>query len=224
MGEAYAFGVVWSFVFKALAMVVLRFKDRSPREFKVPLNIRVRGVEVADRPVLVFLVLLATATLNFLTKEVASVAGLAFTAVFLTTFMLSEHYHEKKRGSAAHQHLEQFNRRTADEFDPSLLQLTKPYRKLVAIRSSQNLFMLEKAILGDRSRDHRRRGDDGEADAAGQHGDQPRRFRLLRPRIDDGRGQSRRNHRQGSQAADHADEQPAVRHRSTPPSSSAPRN
>ena len=30
LGEAYAFGVVWSFVFKALAMVVLRFKDRTP--------------------------------------------------------------------------------------------------------------------------------------------------------------------------------------------------
>ncbi len=27
LGEAYAFGVVWSFVFQALAMVVLRFKD-----------------------------------------------------------------------------------------------------------------------------------------------------------------------------------------------------
>ena len=50
LGEAYAFGVVWSFVFKALAMVVLRFKDRSPREFKVPLNIRIGGVEIPDRP------------------------------------------------------------------------------------------------------------------------------------------------------------------------------
>ena len=29
LGEAYAFGVVWSFVFKALAMVVLRFRDRK---------------------------------------------------------------------------------------------------------------------------------------------------------------------------------------------------
>src|SRR5207253_8543897 len=36
LGEAYAFGVVWSFVFQALSMVVLRFKDRRPREFKVP--------------------------------------------------------------------------------------------------------------------------------------------------------------------------------------------
>ena len=64
LGEAYAFGVVWSFVFKALAMVVLRFKDRSPREFKVPLNIRIRGVEMPIGLCLVFLVLLATAVLE----------------------------------------------------------------------------------------------------------------------------------------------------------------
>ena len=29
LGEAYAFGVIWSFVFKTLAMVILRFKDKS---------------------------------------------------------------------------------------------------------------------------------------------------------------------------------------------------
>ena len=34
LGEAYAFGVVWSFVFKTLSMVVLRFKKRGPREFR----------------------------------------------------------------------------------------------------------------------------------------------------------------------------------------------
>ena len=49
LGEAYAFGVVWSFVFQALAMVVLRFKDPRPREFKVPLNVRVGKYEVPDR-------------------------------------------------------------------------------------------------------------------------------------------------------------------------------
>ena len=42
LGEAYAFGVIWSFVFKTLAMVVLRFKDKSPRQYEVPLNIRIR--------------------------------------------------------------------------------------------------------------------------------------------------------------------------------------
>ena len=40
LGEAYAFGVIWSFVFKTMAMIVLRFVDRTPREYKVPLNVR----------------------------------------------------------------------------------------------------------------------------------------------------------------------------------------
>ncbi len=144
--EAYAFGVVWSFVFKALAMVVLRFKDRSPREFKVPLNFKVGNVEIPVGLGLIFLVLLLTALLNLFTKEVATAGGLLFTGVFLTVFMLSEHYHEKKRRGAHHTHLEQFNRKTTDEVTPASLGLTKSYRKLVAIRSTQNLFMLEKAL------------------------------------------------------------------------------
>src|SRR5262249_23809542 len=44
--EAYAFGVVWSFVFMCFAMVVLRFKDRTPREYKVPFNLHVGNVEI----------------------------------------------------------------------------------------------------------------------------------------------------------------------------------
>ncbi|HEV3259030.1 MAG TPA: amino acid permease, partial [Gemmataceae bacterium] len=146
LGEAYAFGVVWSFVFKALAMVVLRFKDRSPREFKVPLNVRVGNVEVPIGLSLIFIVLLITATMNFLTKEVATVAGSTFTVVFLTIFMTSEHYHEKRRKGGKHEHLEQFNEQTTEEITPAGLSLTKHYRKLVAIRSPQNLFMLEKAL------------------------------------------------------------------------------
>jgi amino acid transporter/nucleotide-binding universal stress UspA family protein len=146
LGEAYAFGVVWSFVFKALAMVVLRFRDRSHREFKVPFNVRVGNVEVPIGLSLIFLVLLLTALLNFFTKEVATVGGLAFTAVFLTVFMVSEHYHEKRRAGKHHEHLEQFNQQTAAEVTPAALGLTRPYRKLVSIRSTQNLFMLEKAL------------------------------------------------------------------------------
>jgi len=146
LGEAYAFGVVWSFVFKALSMVVLRFKDRTPREYKVPLNVRVRGVEVPIGLILIFLVLLTAAVLNFFTKEVATVSGLIFTAGFLTVFVLSERYHEKKRGHAAHKHMEQFNRQQAPVVSLEALGISKPYRKLVAIRSTQNLVMLEKAL------------------------------------------------------------------------------
>jgi amino acid transporter len=144
--EAYAFGVVWSFVFKALAMVVLRFKDRSPRAYEVPFNIRIGGVEFPIGLCLIFLVLASTAVLNFFTKEVATVGGIAFTVVFLVTFIVSEHYHEKRRKGQHHEHREQFNRAITTEVTAESLGLTKSYRKLVAIRSTQNLFMLEKAL------------------------------------------------------------------------------
>src|SRR6516164_2849255 len=127
LGEAYAFGVVWSFVFKALAMVVLRFKDKTPREYKVPLNVRIGGIELPIGLSLIFLVLLTTAILNFFTKEVATVSGLVFTAGFLTVFVLSERYHEKRRGPAAHRHMEQFNRSQAEDVSAEALGITKPY-------------------------------------------------------------------------------------------------
>ncbi|HMF18979.1 MAG TPA: APC family permease, partial [Gemmataceae bacterium] len=146
--EAYAFGVVWSFVFKALAMVVLRFKDRSPREFKVPLNFKIGTVEVPFGLGLIFLILLFTAILNLFTKEVATVGGLGFTVFFLTIFMVSEHLHDRRRHGKGikHEHLDQFNQQRAESVTPATLHLEKPFRKLVAIRSPQNLFMLEKAL------------------------------------------------------------------------------
>jgi amino acid transporter len=146
LGEAYAFGVVWSFVFKALAMVVLRFKDRTPREYKVPFNIKLGGVEVPIGLGLIFLVLLTAAVMNFFTKEVATIGGLTFTLVFLTVFVISERRHEKRLRGQKHKHLEQFNEQTTEEVTPASLGFDKKYRKLVAIRSPQNLFMLEKAL------------------------------------------------------------------------------
>jgi amino acid transporter len=145
LGEAYAFGVVWSFVFQALSMVVLRFKDRRPREFKVPLNIRVGGVEFPVGLVLILLVLLLAAVANLLTKETATIGGGIFTLVFFTVFWLSERYHER-RGPGRHRHLEQFNEETAAEISPRALGLTRPYRRLVAVSTPRHLAMLEKAL------------------------------------------------------------------------------
>jgi amino acid transporter len=144
--EAYAFGVVWSFVFKALAMVVLRFKDRSRREYRVPFNFHIGGVEIPFGLLFIFLVLAFTAILNFFTKEVATIGGVIFTIAFLTTFLISEHYHEKRRAGKHHEHIEQFNQQITEEVTAQSLGLTKSYRKLVSIRSTQNLFMLEKAL------------------------------------------------------------------------------
>jgi hypothetical protein len=146
LGEAYAFGVVWSFTFKALAMVVLRFKDPRPREYRVPLNFKVGSIEVPVGLILIFLILLSAAIMNLFTKPVATVAGLSFATIFFVIFLYSERHHEIRKAGEKHKHLEQFNQAESEQITLQSLNLTRPYRKLVAIRSTQNLFMLEKAL------------------------------------------------------------------------------
>ena len=82
LGEAYAFGVIWSFAFKALAMVVLRFKEKSPREWKVPFNINLGGNEMPIGLGVIATLLFSIAGINLITKEVATISGVAFTLVF----------------------------------------------------------------------------------------------------------------------------------------------
>jgi amino acid transporter len=146
LGEAYAFGVVWSFVFQALSMMVLRFKRPQKREFKVPLNLTIRGIELPIGLGLILAILLLSAVMNFLTKELATIGGVIFTLGFFTLFTLSERYHAQKLQGKKHEHLEQFNQETTEEVTSQNLGLTRTYRKLVSIRSTQNLFMLEKAL------------------------------------------------------------------------------
>ena len=78
LGEAYAFGVIWSFTFNSLAMLVLRWKYKGERGWKVPPNIRIGKTEIPVGLLSVFLVLLATAIVNLFTKSVATVSGIAF--------------------------------------------------------------------------------------------------------------------------------------------------
>ncbi len=148
LGEAYAFGVVWSFVFKALSMLVLRFKQPGRREFEVPLNFRVGRFDVPVGISLIFLVLAAAALVNFVTKEVATVTGMLFTGTLFTTFVLCERAYHKRTGISTdhHEHLEQFNELHAEQLSVQTLSLTRPYRKLVAIRSPYNLAMLERCL------------------------------------------------------------------------------
>src|SRR5262249_48067459 len=119
LGEAYAFGVVWSFVFKALSMLVLRFKEPEvKREYEVPLNVRVGRFDVPVGSGLIFLVLAGAALANLATKEVATTYGALFTLIVFTFFSVTEWVHRRRRGETAarqHEHLEQFNQATAPE-------------------------------------------------------------------------------------------------------------
>jgi hypothetical protein len=144
LGEAYAFGVVWSFVFKALSMVVLRFKNRQPRAWRVPFNLTVGGVEVPVGLILIFLVLLATALVNLATKTVATQWGVVFTIVFFAIFTLSERVYHHRHG--AHHELEKFNVEYTPELDPARLRLGTRPCKVVPVRDPRNLSHLKRAL------------------------------------------------------------------------------
>ena len=149
LGEAYAFGVVWSFVFKTMAVMMLRFKNREPREFMVPGNIRVRGVEWPIGLAGIFVILLVTASMNLLTKRVATISGSIFTVVFFFLFVYSEYWNEKKhleQHTDAHDLNEKFNLRQEDDLVRVRGSFHKPNRVLVAVRDPNNMLHVVKAL------------------------------------------------------------------------------
>ena len=145
LGEAYAFGVIWSFVFMTMSMAVLRFKDRSPRQYRTPLNIKVKspGGDI-DFPIgifAVFAILISTALINLTTKKTATIWGVGFTAVFLTAFIIMERISHRRHGGK-HEHLDQFNERSSDAVSVTALGLTNPNPIVVAARGPRSLPVL----------------------------------------------------------------------------------
>ncbi len=150
LGEAYAFGVVWSFVFMTLSMMVLRFKDKSPRQYQTPINIPIKTstglLQVPIGTAVVFLILASTALVNLATKQTATIWGLSFTAGFLILFLLAEAW-SKKRHGGAHEHLEQFNERSSDNVSIAALGLTHANPIVIAARGPRSLPVLRKVLL-----------------------------------------------------------------------------
>jgi amino acid transporter len=144
LGEAYAFGVIWSFVFNVAAVLVLRFKDKSKREWKVPLNLTLGGVEWPIGLALIFVLLLSVGLINLTTKKVATVSGVAFTAVFFALFMISEAINRREHQGGEHR--EKFNLRRADDLRIVDENIQRPTRVLVAVRDPNNLYHLNKAL------------------------------------------------------------------------------
>jgi len=101
LGEAYAFGVIWSFTFNSLSMLVLRWKYKGERGWKVPPNIKIGKTEIPVGLLCVFMVLLTTATVNLFTKSVATVSGIVFAAAFFVVFTVSERQNLRKHARTA---------------------------------------------------------------------------------------------------------------------------
>ena len=152
LGEAYAFGVIWSFVFKTLAMVVLRFRDRRKRDYEVPGNITLgRGDKQIHLPMgitVIFLVLVSTALVNLFTKKTATIWGLGFTAVFLAAFVICEWVTRRQRKGAHHEHLEQFNQQMSPRVTAHAMGLKHARVTLVAVRNPKALDHLQKVLAG----------------------------------------------------------------------------
>ena len=144
LGEAYAFGVVWSFAMKALSVLILRFKLTQRREWRVPLNITIAGTEIPIGLGLITISLFSLATINVLTKKVATISGMTFTIAFFITFELSERYN-RKYGRPHTAELEKF--RLAESLDISQQTVNaRPGSVLVAVRSPDRLKHLERVL------------------------------------------------------------------------------
>jgi len=139
LGEAYAFGVMWSFSMKGLAVLVLRYKEPGKREYRVPLNFRIGNTEIPIGLALITLTLIALCTINLFTKEVATISGVAFTIIFFTVFEISEAVTRKR--ASAHAELDQFNVEAGDDLTPKALGV-RPGNVLVMVRNYNTLYSL----------------------------------------------------------------------------------
>ena len=148
LGEAYAFGVLWSLVFKTLSMIILRFREDIPRDWMFPLNIRFEKVNFPLGMVLVLMILITASVANLLTKRVATISGVAFTVVFYAIFQISENLNRKKAQFYApdEESEEKLNIRSAKDISAVLPELDKPRSILVPVRNPNNLVHL-KAVL-----------------------------------------------------------------------------
>ena len=143
LGEAYAFGVMWSFAMKGLAVLVLRFKQPGEREFKVPLNLKIGSVEIPFGVALITLSLFALCFINLFTKQVATISGAAFTIIFFAVFEISEKMTKSK--SKSHAELDKFNLSQAGDLTPENVGV-KPGNILVPISTYYALYPLEAAL------------------------------------------------------------------------------
>jgi amino acid transporter len=142
LGEAYAFGVIWSFTFNSLAMLVLRWKYKGERGWKVPPNLRIGKREIPIGLISVFAVLLTTAIVNLFTKSVATVSGILFATTFFIIFTFSERDNRRRRTTTELQMKEHFQLEHEDTVGREVLQID-PGCVVVTMRDAKNPFALK---------------------------------------------------------------------------------
>jgi amino acid transporter len=151
LGEAYAFGVMWSFAMNSAAVLALRYRQPGEREYRVPFNLKLGAVEIPLGLVLITLTLLALCIINLLTKQIATISGVVFTAALFATFTAAERI-TRKRGRA-NANLDQFNVASRTELTTETVG-TRPGNVLVPVSNYHSLYHLGSVL--DRVKTERR--------------------------------------------------------------------
>ena len=151
LGEAYAFGVVWSFALKALGVLVLRYQ-RHDQEYKMGWNIRIAGKEIPIGLGLTTSVLFLVAIANLFSKKIATVYGVSFTIVLYTLFMISERINARKK-LEHRSDLEKFNLDHQSQVSAATLR-ARPGCVLVAVRDYHAMHHLQRALEKTNMRRH----------------------------------------------------------------------
>src|SRR5262245_8205753 len=141
LGEAYAFGIVWSFFLKALSVLVLRFQ-RKDQEYKTPLNIRIGNLEIPFGLALTTGVLFFVAIANLGSKRIATISGVSFMVVLFVIFTISERLTHRSR---PHKGLEQFNLDLQPDVENDTVN-ARPGCILVAVRDYNRMLHLESVL------------------------------------------------------------------------------
>jgi hypothetical protein len=144
LAALYAFGVIWSFAMKSLAVLVLRFTEPGNRAWKVPGNLHLGKTEIPIGLIAISAVLLITAVVNLFTKYQATIAGVIFSAFFFTIFTLSERHVTKERHGKPEQ-LDQFRVYGNQELGSGAMGV-RPGNILVAVRDPRNLYYLRQVL------------------------------------------------------------------------------
>ena len=139
LANLYAFGVIWSFAMNGLAVLVLRYTRPGQREFQVPLNFHIRGVQIPVGLGLITLTLFLIAFVNLFTKPVATVAGGAFSILLYIVFTISER--RGRSGGATHVEMDQFNLALEGELTPEGVG-ARPGNILVPVSNHYALYHL----------------------------------------------------------------------------------
>jgi amino acid transporter len=145
LANLYAFGVIWSFAMKGLAVLVLRYTHPGDREYRVPFNFKIAGVEIPVGLSLITLVLLGIAIVNLFTKKEATIAGVTFSIVLFIIFRISEHYTHGARGAAKHVEMDQFHLEMEGELTPEAVG-ARPGNILVPVSNLHALYHLSNVL------------------------------------------------------------------------------